>query len=190
MLHQEIGRMEKDVLSRLAKGNEKAFRQVFEEYTPSLIVFARRFVSGEEAHDAVQDVFLQLWNRREDFRDISSVQSYLFLSMKNHCLNLLRREDVRARYLQSLCEEDFEDCMLDVEVYSLLYKAIGNLPGHYRKVISLSLDGYTLEQIADTLGVSKDAVKAYKRRGKELLRKDLQQMYGTALAFVLLGFIG
>lgn len=181
--------MEQYTLSRFAKGDEKAFKQVFEEYTPGLIAFARRFVSMEEAHDAVQDVFLQLWNHKEEFHNLSTIQSYLFTSLKNQCLNLLRREDVQVRYLQSLTEEDFEENMLDVEVYSLLYKAIDRLPRHYARVIRLSLDGYSLDQIAQMLGVTKDAVKAYKRRGKELLRKDLERLYGTALAVLLLCLI-
>ena len=79
--------------------------------------------------------------------------------------------------------------MLDVEVYTLLYAAISELPSKYRTVIEMSLNGHHLEEIAKAMGTTVDAVKAYKKRGKELLRKKLGAVYGLALAEVILSFL-
>ena len=181
--------MDVETFVRFTQGEERAFETLFKQYSAYMLVFARRFVPEEYVSDIVQDIFMQVWNRRAEFADAGSVKSYLFTSVKNQCLNVLRQEDVKARYLQSLTKEDFEDHMLDVEVYILLYKAISELPSNYRTAIEMSLNGSHLEEIARAMGTSIDAVKAYKKRGKELLRKKLGAVYGVVLAEVILSFI-
>lgn len=181
--------MDAETFIRFTQGEESAFEVLFKKYSAYMLVFARRFVPEEYVSDIVQDIFLQVWNRRSEFADAGSVKSYLFISVKNQCLNVLRQEDVKSRYLQSLTDEDFEDHILDVEVYTLLYKAISELPVNYRTVIEMSLNGEHLEEIARSMETTVDAVKAYKKRGKEMLRKKLGTLYGVALAEVILSFI-
>lgn len=181
--------MDSETFVRFTHGEESAFEVLFKEYSAYMLVFARRFVSEEYISDVIQDIFLQVWNRRSEFASADSVKSYLFTSVKNQCLNILRQEDVKSRYLQSLTEEDFEDHILDVEVYTLLYKAISELPSRYRTAIEMSLNGDRLEEIARIMGTTVDAVKAYKKRAKELLRKKLSSLYGVALAEILLNLI-
>lgn len=166
--------MTSDTFLQFTKGNEAAFKQLFLEYSPGMLAFARQFVSEEKTQDILQDIFLQVWNRRTDFHNAEAVKSYLFTSVKNQCLNTLRNEHMHSSYLESLTEADFEDQMLDVEVYTYLYKAIGELPANYRQAIKGSLCGLHLEEIAQRMNATVDAVKAYKRRGKELLRKKLK----------------
>ncbi len=181
--------MDSETFIRFTQGEESAFEALFKEYSAYMLVFARRFVPEEHVSDIVQDIFLQVWSRHSEFIDEHTVKSYLFASVKNQCLNILRQEDVKSRYLRSLTEEDFEDHMLDVEVYTLLYAAISELPSKYRTVIEMSLNGHHLEEIAKAMGTTVDAVKAYKKRGKELLRKKLGAVYGLALAEVILSFL-
>ncbi len=181
--------MNSETFLRFTQGDESAFGALFKEYSAYMLVFARRFVPEDYVSDIIQDIFLQVWNRRADFLDMESVKSYLFTSVKNQCLNIIRQEDVKVRYLQSLTEEDFQDHMLDVEVYTLLYKAIAELPVNYRTAIEMSMDGVHLDEIARIMGTTVDAVKAYKRRAKELLRKKLSSIYGLALTEVILTFL-
>lgn len=171
-------------------GDENAFKTIFNEYYPSLVAFARRFLPDESAQDVAQDAFVQLWNRHHEFQNPDTLKSWLFTAIKNHCLNLLRNNDTEKRYLESLTETDFEDHIMDMEVYILLYKTIDNLPDHYRTAIRLSLNGYSLEEIAMEMSVTIDAVKAYKKRGKEMLRKNMQQLFGTTLTVAALLLLG
>lgn len=171
-------------------GDENAFKTIFNEYYPSLVAFARRFLPDESAQDAAQDAFVQLWNRHREFQNPDTLKFWLFTTIKNHCLNQLRSNDTEKRYLESLTETDFEDHIMDMEVYILLYQTIDNLPDHYRTAINLSLKGYSLEEIALEMSVTIDAVKAYKKRGKEMLRKNMQQLFGTTLTAAALLLLG
>lgn len=76
--------------------------------------------------------------------------------------------------------------MLDVEVYTLLYRAISELPDNYKKVINYSLDGYHIDEIAEQMHTTVDAVKAYKKRAKEQLRKKMGTLYGSSFTAMLL----
>ncbi len=174
--------MENETFIRFRQGDETAFKTLFYEYSPGLLAFARRFVREEDAEDAVQDIFMQIWNHRQEFKNPDTISSYLFVSVKHRCLNILRSKDMHRAYLESLSEEDFYDHMLDVEVYTLLYRAISGLPENYRKVINYSLEGYRIDEIAGLMHTTADAVKACKRRAKELLRKKLN---GTCLIIIL-----
>lgn len=181
--------MDSETFIQFTQGKASAFEALFKEYSAYMLVFARRFVPEEYISDIIQDIFLQVWNRRAEFAGVDSVKSYLFASVRNQCLNIIRQEDVKSRYLQSLTDEDFEDHILDVEVYTLLYKAISELPSNYRTAIEMSLNGDRTEEIAKAMGTTVNAVKAYKRRGREMLRKKLAALYGIALTEVLLTFI-
>ena len=74
--------------------------------------------------------------------------------------------------------------MLDEEVFIELSKAISELPDTYRKVIELSLAGKHAEEIAQIMGVTRDAVNAYKKRAKNSLKKKL-----SFKAYLLILFI-
>ena len=150
-------KMTNETFIRFQQGDETAFKTLFYEYSPSLLAFARRFVQEEEVEDVVQDIFMQIWNHRQEFKNPEAIRTYLFTSVKHRCLNILRSEDTHHTYLESLSEEDFYDQMLDVEVYTLLY-----------------------------LHTTVDAVKAYKKRAKEQLRKKMDTLYGTSFTAMLL----
>ncbi len=178
--------MTNETFIRFQQGDETAFKTLFYEYSPSLLAFARRFVQEEEVEDVVQDIFMQIWNHRQEFKNPEAIRTYLFTSVKHRCLNILRSEDTHHTYLESLSEEDFYDQMLDVEVYTLLYRAISELPDNYKKVINYSLDGYHIDEIAEQMHMTVDAVKAYKKRAKEQLRKKMGTLYGSSFTAMLL----
>lgn len=178
--------MDSETFLCLKAGDEKAFKELFTEYSPGMLAFARRFVSEEMVYDVVQDTFLQVWNHKNQFNNICSIKSYLFTSVKNQCLNLLRNQHIQSAYLESLTEADFEEHMFDVEVYTLLYKAIEELPENYRRVIHDSLNGLHMEEIAREMNTSLEAVKGYKKRGKEMLKKKMKLLYGTSIMALII----
>lgn len=181
--------MKTETIVQFTKRDQRTFKAIFDEYSAYMLVFAKRYVSQQDAYDVVQEVFLLLWNCNIQFTSSTSVKSWLFTSVKNQCLNILRRDDINSRYLQSLTEEDFEENILDTELYTILYKAINKLPAHYKITIEMSLNGKKTEEIAQELDTTVDAVKAYKKRGKEMLRKYLIDVYGIILVEIFLSNI-
>ena len=91
--------MTNETFFRFQQGDETAFKTLFYVYSPSLLAFARRFVQEEEVEDVVQDIFMQIWNHRQEFKNPEAIRTYLFTSVKHRCLNILRSEDTHHTYL-------------------------------------------------------------------------------------------
>lgn len=168
-------------LRQLSAGANGAYKELFERYYGLLSLFAFRYVENRElAEDAVQDVFLNLYQQRESFLSIVSLKAYLYNAVRNRCLNVLQHQKVRkeyALYVSERATEAFgEGQVLEIEVYEQLRKAIEELPETNRQVFDLSLQGYNNQEIAGVMGLTLDAVKAYKKRGKKLLREKLQNV--------------
>jgi len=80
------------IFEEMKKGKEYAFDYFFNYYYPGLCVFAQKIISLPEgqAKDIVQDVFVKLWNDREKLDIKTSIRSYLFVSVRNRCMDVLR----------------------------------------------------------------------------------------------------
>ncbi len=72
--------------------NSKAFEIIFHEYYKSLCSFSMRFLkSKEQAKDSVSEVFFKLWKNRKAITISTSLRAYLFIAVRNQCLNSLNK---------------------------------------------------------------------------------------------------
>lgn len=157
--------------------------KIFTSWYSSLCYFAFRYVQDDEtARDIVQEVFVRLMEKRQTFQSEQHLKNFLYLTIKNDCLNHLRNRLSREHYLSYLKHEgeqdEFECRMIETEIFSRLRKAIEKLPRECRKVFELCyFEGMNNEKAAQTLRISIETVKAQKKRGKQILRKNLQELY-------------
>lgn len=168
---------ENNWLRQFCQGEEEAYRLFFEEYYQILSVFAFKYVKNKEsAEDIVNDIILELYSRKLQFANLIALKSYLFLSIKNKALNYLRHHQAAERYLNNSTEEEsfFLNNIIQEEVYYLLQKAIRELSDPVRQIYELSLRERSNEEIARELGLTVDSVKAYKKRGKQILKEKLK----------------
>ncbi|MDR1221507.1 MAG: sigma-70 family RNA polymerase sigma factor [Tannerella sp.] len=103
-----------------------ALDKLFRRYYKALRTYAFRYVNDTNvAEDIVQDVFLELWNRRDHIRfdDPVSVKSYLFKSVFNRSMNVLNAGDVGIRRSLDDIDEDIHSHFPDQE-QSLLLKEL------------------------------------------------------------------
>lgn len=175
-------KQENSWLEALYKGEEQAYKALFDHYFFALSSFAAKYLEEREAsEDVVQDILYELWENRRRFQSIISLKSYLYQMVRNRCLNVLKHRRVKARYFaeQDIREESdyFLNQILEEEVYLLLKEAINELPEPTRRVYDLTLLGHDNQQIADLLGLTLDAVKARKKRGKQILQDKLKNLY-------------
>ena len=168
-------------LKRLCAGEEEAYRLFFDEYYQILGTFAMKYVKEQEvAEDIVNDVVLEMYSSKRNFTNITSLKSFLFTSIKNRSLNYMDHRKAQERYLQDPegihGTEFFLDSIIEEEVYFLMQKAITELPDKIQEIYKLSLSGETNESIAVQLALTVDSVKAYKKRGKQILKEKLQNL--------------
>lgn len=83
-------------INALSKGNTEAFYILYKKFFIALCIFAQKFsIEKEAAEDIVQEIFYKLYEERQIFHDILTLQSYLYTSVKNSCLNYIRNEKRR-----------------------------------------------------------------------------------------------
>ena len=168
---------------------EKQFSTLFELFNNRLILFARNMLpAGEEAADLVQEAFVALWQRLESFENISAIRVFLYLTVKNKCLNIYKHEKVIQRYNnnQPAAPEDKHVMLrlIEAEVAGEVQKALQQLPAGCRQVIYLSyFEGLRNHEIAEQLQVSVNTVKTQKTRALRLMREILKSQPCHLLLF-------
>ena len=179
---------EREFLERLHGKRPTAFKELFLAFYSALVYFGMRCgVSKEEAEDFVQDVFAEVWESGRRYGSYSGLKTYLYTSVRNACVNRVKRREVEERYAQYVAEhgsgedESSDERIMEEEVYRLLVKAVGELPPRCREVFEWALQGKRNEEIAEVLKVSVLTVKAQKRIGLKLLRDKLGKLYVVAL---------
>jgi RNA polymerase sigma-70 factor, ECF subfamily len=185
----------KDPLAmRLKLGDEQAFELLFRMYYVRLCAFANKFLNDpEEAKEIVQNVFVKIWEGRDEIDPEDSLKSYLFKIAQNLSLNKLRRNKVESRYteiykLVYIENQEFSahESLLARELEEHISQSIGKLPGECRKVFELSrIEGLKYREIADTLNISIKTVEAQMSKALRSLRIEL----GDFLALLLIVLI-
>jgi len=155
------------------------FKQLFEDYYNPLCNFANSILyDSTKAEDAVQDVFVKMWQKKENLDGMENIKSYLFRATKNKSIEYLRKlkldkklseENGRRLELSSSINTDDE-----ADKYLLkekLFKSIRQLPPKCRQVFTMSkINGLTYLEIAEELEISPKTVENQIGRALRLLR--------------------
>ena len=169
----------------------KGLKHLFDSLYPALCLFANKYLDDMElSKDLVQEVYIKLWERKIRWTNYSRAKAYFYTSVKNRCLDRLRSKknkmfiDDSVEALKDLESEDyFFSQMVTVETYDRLYKAINSLSSKTSKVIQLSLNGYTTNEIAEELASSPSTVRTQKTIAYQNLKKILGQINNILLSF-------
>lgn len=174
-----------DLIAGLKTGNEKALDALFTQLYRPLVYFALRIIkSREEAEDIAVDAFSKLWNRRMGFESYAALKAFLYLTVRNACLDYLRqlkRAPASSEDLTVLMQEDaFEAEQIQAELLQKIYEEMEKLPKQCRQVFKLSvLDGLKSKEIASHMRISVTNVTSQKTRAVLLLRTALLKKFLT-----------
>ena len=95
-----------EILSRIRTGEEAAFETLFREHYAGLCVFATRILESRAvAEEIVQDVFLRLWERRNEWETTGSVSAYLYAAVRNRAFNRVRQDRAQQRWQERVIRE-------------------------------------------------------------------------------------
>lgn len=183
---------EKELLHGLADGDQVAFRQIFELLLRPLCFFAEKLIGQkEEAEDAASIAFQKLWQRRNDFSSLTAVRSFLYTTVRNQCLDILRHRAVVTTVQQQMAnsqeqnELSIEAQMYQAELLRIVYQNIKELPDRYRHILEYSfLENQSTAEIAARLQLSENHVRADKSRAIALLRTILRNPFLLELIFL------
>lgn len=182
--------MERNVsVERLKQGNEEELRLFYNKYFSLFVSFADQLLPpNEDGKDVVHDVFVNYWEKREQLKDLISIQAFFYKSIRNRCLNVLRHRKVHDQYTEEYLRrandvEFLHDTILKKEAFFIIYEEISRLTGTEQRVMQLVLDGMSNDEIATELGMAVATVKTHKAKSYAALRKRLKEV--MVLLFVL-----
>ncbi len=141
---------------------------------------ANRIVGDmNKAEDIVQDMFVKLWDERNKVNPDKSVKSYLYMMVKNHSLEILRRDGIGDKIAHDLFKSESEEQTsfddTEIEKYELLdqiYVSIRQLPPKCGEVFTLSkVNGLSYIQISEQLSISVKTVENHMGKALKLLRE-------------------
>jgi len=154
------------LIDGFAKGNQKAFRRLYELFWESMFIEARIIVGDEnEAKDIVQDIWIRLWQQRETL-EVKNFKAYSSKAVRNECYKFFRDNKFSLTQLSvietlqplSNCEIVDQHNLEDTQ--SAILQSLGKLPKRCKQIFELSrTDHYTNEDIANELGISKRSVE-------------------------------
>ena len=187
---------EKDLLVKVANGDEECFKLLFLKHHQMLGSHIYRLTNSLDlAEEIVQDVFLKIWLSRETLAEVHNIKAYLFVVSKNHTLNCMRKLSKERMYIRTSEEKfarDHNGPEAESDIYhSLLDEAINQLPAQQQKVYLLSRhERLRYTEVAAKLNISKETVKKYLKIASASITEYVQAKYKTAvfLTFVSLFF--
>jgi RNA polymerase sigma-70 factor (ECF subfamily) len=172
------------LLERISKGDENAFKELFDIYYHKLFNEAYYFLKDKEcAEDVVTDVFYIIWCKRHDLPNVNDIDSYLYITTKNQSFHYLNKgltqidHDCNLYELEYIAEKgNPEDELLDREYLKLVQEAIDSLPDKCKEIFRLYLDNVKQKDIATILEISIKTVEmqisiAYKRIKKYVTKR-------------------
>jgi RNA polymerase sigma-70 factor (ECF subfamily) len=189
---------EAELISALRQGDPDAFSYLFEAYSDKIYRLAVKLLQNDdEAEGVVQDTFLRLFERLEQFEGNSKLGTWLYRVAYNASIDLLRKR----RPVLPLRDEPDEGNDLPVPVIYVdwsaapetilasdeaqleLEQAINQLPERYQPVFILrDIEGLSTAETAEILSISVSAVKVRLHRARLMLREHLSAYFGEHLA--------
>lgn len=174
---------EKELLLRIASGNQKAYQEVFEQYWNKVYAIGLRLTkSPEQAKDLAQETFIKVWNHRDKLPGITNFSAFLFTISRHVAIDHLRKkvfsagnEDYLAAYFSDDTLTPHEKAEYR-ELEKILNNAIDNLPAQLQQVFRLSrFEGLSHAEIALRMNITRITSKSYMVRALNGIRKYLAQ---------------
>jgi RNA polymerase sigma-70 factor (family 1) len=178
----------------MAVNDRAAFTSLYRRYWETLFVTTVKVIgSKEDAADIVQEVFISLWNRRQDLSLTSTLAAYLHTSVKYQAIHYIEKNITRRNYLKTLGDLEAASPAPSAEVLlqakelgELIRSVISNMPPKMREVYHLSRQEHlSHKEIAARLGISEETVKKHIQHALQLLKKALAESHLAVPALLM-----
>ncbi len=164
-------------------GDSDAFALLYRKYWRRLFDAAyRRIMLREECEEIIQEIFADLWTKRETLLISVSLEAYLFGALRYSIYNHIRSRKIREAYLEHMLQTPgeegnyIEDRLHYEELARALENSVQNLPEKLRKVYLLSRKVHlTYKEIAEQEQIPLDTVEKRMGRALKILRENLKE---------------
>lgn len=185
-----------EVWREFKSGKEAAFDYIFDQYVRVLFNYSRKFTDDAGLiEDCIQDLFVELWEKKHLLGDTDSIKFYLFKSMRLRIVRVLgrekrlgeRQEPADASHFQAIDSHEFSLIagQIDAEQRKALTEAMESLSKRQREALFLKyFDDLSYGQIAEIMAIGVDSVYKLISGALATLKKHTRKVY---LFLLLLG---
>lgn len=180
------------LLIKLKNGDATAFEEIYNQYRSKIYTYALKLSkSTVVAEEIVQEVFIKIWQKREQLNPELHFGAYLKKITLNHVLNHLKKvarektlQDELFNYL-SLIRNNAEDSLLEKELLKTYEEAIAQLPPQKKIIYQLSRnEELSHDEIAKKLNISKNTVKNHMVEATKFIRNYVSKN-GSIICFLM-----
>lgn len=192
------------IIERLRRGDEGAFRCIYEHHYVLLCRFANQILNDAAlSEEIVDDAVFYLWEHRQEIEITYSVRAYLMRAVRNRCLNALQsmyhRQEIHfssfmlpenMEFLDSIFVEENQPLgvLLEQELEDELIRSIEELPVECRTIFKKSrFEQKKYEEIASELGISINTVKYHIKNALAFLQKRLDNYLHLLIIYIFMG---
>ena len=183
---------EYELIGNLTRGDAVAFSGVYDLYKDKVFAFAYTLTkSRETAEEVVQEVFLKLWERREQIKVEGSFLAYVKRITYNQVMDFFRKAGTDRKLQQQIVyrmeqiRSTGEEVVLSRELQAIYQRAIDSLPAQQRKVYLLSREAdLSYEEIATELGLSRNTVRNHLAEAVKNIRAYVTQHGDLAILII------
>lgn len=181
---------ERELLLRIAEGDEKAFRVFFDAYKNRFYAVVLKMTGSDAtAEELVQEVFLRIWQSRQLLVGVDNTDAYFFTAVYRLVFRHYKKVAQERKLLATLADADESDhntdeSILAAESKRLIDEAVSRLPVQQQKVFKLTRqEGLSREQVAEHLHISPNTVRNHLADATRFIREYLNR---AALIYLLL----
>lgn len=186
---------DRELWQALRAGDKTAFTAIYEAYHKNLYLYAFKLMKdADEAADAVQEVFVYLWEKRRDLQLNGALLPYLYQCVRHRFLNLSDHRKVQEKfvdYLQHRGGYAIDTTTRDLEEKELmdyLDRVANRFSAHMAEVFRLKRQGFGNEEIAGKLNLSIKTVKNLSSAALKQLRFKLGRVISLLILITLQNF--
>jgi RNA polymerase sigma-70 factor (ECF subfamily) len=173
-------------------GHRHAFNEIYERYWFRLYASAvKRLISRDDAKDLVQDLFCNLWMKKNSLVINTSLSSYLFTAIKYRVINHIESNITKQSYLSSLdravvdCDNSANEAIIGRDLEAFLESGINTLSPNVKKVFELSRKEHlSVREISERLHISDQTVKNQISKALKVLRVHLSDISAALAVFI------
>ena len=173
--------MDKKIVKRFKEGDAEAFDLIYRQYSKKIYLFAKGMVKDEDqAKDLVQEVFVNLWDKRESVDLNLNFENYLFTISYNSIRKFFRKRAMKIKVMDQLQKnspgiiESADSSFIYNELLELANKTIENLPPRRKTVYKLrKQEGMRIKEIARKLDISTRTAENHLARALKYLKEEL-----------------
>lgn len=177
---------EDKIVQRLQTGDEHSFNLIYQHYFSFVYTSVERLIhSPQLAEDVTQEIFIKIWEGRSGLAEIKSFRSWLFITARNHSINVLKSA---ARCKEGMGEiirhfhrtpDLANDEIQNNEYAKFIQNKLEELPPRAREIFLLCREqSKTYSQVAAALGITRDAVKSRMVHAMKMLRNSAEKEMG------------